>query len=419
MFSGSKSFAVKVLTVVLSVLLIFSLPIVALGDESENALSYSQKHVVEEYLSKNAAYAERYFSGSAVPMDGSGGRADIVIPGLSTEDNMIPQGLALYPAKNLILISAYYNTIESSEENAEEINSKQTPSVIYALDASNGAFVAQFDLYSETGKAITNHVGGIAVSENNLYVATGRRVAYVSLSSLEVEPGTRKDLRISGRFDIQPYSEAAVSYLNCSGGILWAGNFFDKSEGYNEPAYEGVNSRILGYALSGKTASEEISNLMNGETSPVPKHIIDLPSEVERIQGITSKNGMLFLSKSFGRRATGSIYIVSLNKAKRGAKLSDFRSIDAIPAIEGMDVRGRYIYTLSEGGAWYFNGYDPSNLSSAPSDVVWRIDTLKMLKNSVAYCVCGEQHTGSLSPFVVLFHKVQYFFNNLFNISGS
>ena len=104
-------------------------------------------------------------------MDGTNGNPDMIIPGLNSTDDMVPQGLAYYPEKNWVLTTSYAGS-NSSHTN--------TTSVIYALDFTTGEYVAKFNLYNKNGSEFTAHAGGIAVSNNNLYICnSGSTLSYV------------------------------------------------------------------------------------------------------------------------------------------------------------------------------------------------------------------------------------------------
>ena len=328
-----------------------------------------QEHTVADYLSSNAGYAKEYYNQTAVPLDGSDGSADLVIPGLNREDNMVPQGIAWYPAKNWILISSYY---KADQDDFPE--SSRVPSVIFALDAATGKLIAQFDLYNENGEKNISHAGGIAVSENNLYFADNKTIRYVPLSALEAADDERKPLKFTGAFSIGNDHNAAVSYLSFSEGVLWAGNFFKASdERYNTPSKPGINSRVLGYRLSGGGSAEEIENLLKGGASAKANHIIDLPAEISQVQGATVLRGNLFLSISTGRKYDSELRSLSLSQAENGAPAWWYRSIKALPMSENLMVKDGELYCVFESAAWEYHGNNPSNLSKSPTDVVWKI----------------------------------------------
>ena len=146
--------------------------------EDDVTTGFKREHVMADWKTLNQSYIPNYLSGSAVPMDGTNGNPNYLVPG-QTED-MIPQGLTYLPQKDWILVSSY----DKSEKN---------PSVIFALDRETGNFVAQFNLYTPDGEMWQCHAGGIAVSDYNLYVTSDSGVAYFPLSDLDVESGTVKD----------------------------------------------------------------------------------------------------------------------------------------------------------------------------------------------------------------------------------
>ena len=204
----------------------------------------AQRHTVANYQSAYNGYKGSLMSGYAVPMDGSNGNPDICIPGLSsaTADNMVPQGLTYWSAKNWILISSYHNE-------------KQKSSCIYALRASDGHLVAQFNLQNASGSGInTEHVSGIACSANNLYIAdAGSTIGYIPLSQLDVAEGTVTTVGYSGIVNLNgELSNANTSYASWGDGILWTGNFFiDGDSKYGTRANASSGTMMLGYDLSG------------------------------------------------------------------------------------------------------------------------------------------------------------------------
>ncbi len=150
------------------------------GIPSESSLRdtgrYTQTHAVPEYASLNLGIRMAYFDGRAVPMDGCSDPADFCLPGLSAEEHMIPQGVAWWEAENLLLVSSY----DVRHEDA---------SVLFVLDGATGDLVASLPISIESGKPFRGHVGGIAVSDNNLYLTSGAsRIGYVPLSEV---PGRR------------------------------------------------------------------------------------------------------------------------------------------------------------------------------------------------------------------------------------
>ena len=98
---------------------------------------FKREHVIIDWKALNQSYIPDYLSGHAVPMDGTNGNPNYLVPG-QTED-MIPQGLTYLPQKDWLLVSSY----DKSEKN---------PSVVFAIDRETGSFAAQFNLYTADGE---------------------------------------------------------------------------------------------------------------------------------------------------------------------------------------------------------------------------------------------------------------------------
>ena len=92
-----------------------------------------------------------------------------VIPGLF--QSAVPQGMTYYSDKDLILISNYmFDT---------------RPSCITAVSMSDGLLKKTLWLLNPDGSPYTGHVGGLAVSEKYLWIASGKGVYSVSLNAFE------------------------------------------------------------------------------------------------------------------------------------------------------------------------------------------------------------------------------------------
>ena len=322
---------------------------------------YYQSHVIDDYQSKNNKYESEYFSYKAVAMDGSDGTPDLCIPGLKKEDNLVPQGITYYPEKNWILISAY-----SKNEN--------TPSVIFALDKSTGDYVAEFEIYKSKGVPFTGHLGGIAVSSNNLYLTNGKKISYIPLSEFNVKKGTSKTVEIEDSYITYLGSDgASVSYLSFSDGVLYAGNFYNKSNDYNTPANPYFNSIVFGYKLSGSNSTEEWNNYI--ESAKAPDIEFYIPDEINEIQCATVKDRKLYLSVSYGRKNDSRLYVVSVSTVQQ--QTFDCADIEYIglPMMEGMTFVNDDLYVIFESGAYFYREKESSNKAKNPTDVVWKIDS--------------------------------------------
>lgn len=217
---------------------------------TDGTYSFTQERVVTDYATAYPTYETTYLNSTS-------SATELVLPGLNSTDNYIPQGMTYYAAKNWVLISAYSNGSD--------------PTAIFALDADSGEFVNAFLIKKESGVYSTSHGGGLTVSENNLYFADSSaaetndsvsNIAYIPLSQLDVEESTVCDVQFKGSIDLGgELGGAATSYCCFDEGILWVGNFYRSSTDYDQKANSTYPSLILGYKLSGNSSDEEWANL--------------------------------------------------------------------------------------------------------------------------------------------------------------
>ncbi|MBQ2903186.1 MAG: leucine-rich repeat domain-containing protein [Clostridia bacterium] len=332
-------------------------------------MRFAQTHVISDYISRNDDYTQKYFEGNGQPLDGSNGTVDMCIPGLNSEDDMIPQGITYYPQKNWLLISAY-----SSSKSAV----KDRPSMIYALDFATGKYVAEYKIFNSDGTPHTGHVGGIAASANNLYITTeDGTISYIPLSAIELpERVSSKDIQIVDSFKVAYAStEAGTSYLSYSDGCLWTGNFYyHLEEKYKKPASEEFNSVVLGYKASGRDSADEwkaVSKSSPAYNFGIPNYYNAI-SKLEKIQGVavSLKNKKMTLITSYGRKNNSEIFFVDISDNEING--SDIIKTEGLPMLEGAFILNDYVYTATESASYYYNGYDPSDKSKDPTDVVWR-----------------------------------------------
>lgn len=217
---------------------------------------------------------------------------DFLIPGLN--EGLIPQGMAYSEPSGLIYLSGYY--------------SADLPSVITAVDAESHELCAEYFLYNEDGSAFSGHVGGLAAVGDTLYVSA----ALDNDSSYSVAAFPLDALTGRGSFDLTVSARLAVpvspSFLNCSGGYLWLGNFYHPSADYGLPPLigettEGFGCYILGYDAARDLTAEDGDYL-------VPDLIVAAP---DRIQGACYAEGRLLLSQSYGRRNNSALYAYALD----------------------------------------------------------------------------------------------------------
>lgn len=251
---------------------------------------------------------------------------DFCVPGL--KQNMVPQGLTYYPERNWLLISAYHEPEEQS-------------SAVFALDRATGKFVAQFNLYErdrEDVKKSTAHVGGIAVSDNNLYVAIeGSKIAYIPLDEIDIPDGYQKDICYAGTWEITDLGEANTSYMSYADGYLWTGNFYSfsgKLPGFPDSwaiKAPGTNSLLLGYHLTGGNSTEEWVKLTQKATAD---YTIYIDNAVDQIQGAfvrMDKNGTggtIILSRTSTTSFSGLLTIGRVDFAQAKLQLNGLKTLE-------------------------------------------------------------------------------------------
>ena len=293
----------------------------------------TQKRVVSNYETTYAEYQARFFTGAS-----SNKPTNFVIPGLSKEDNYIPQGMTYWAAKEWILISAYYNGTGK-------------PSLIYALDAKTTNMVAVFTLYNQNGTINTAHGGGIAASEYNFYYAdSASDVAYIPLSEFDVPAGTAKNVTIKGKIDLSgELNGVSTSYVCYSDGVLWTGNFYWSGDDNYKKTWTGTYPSVLiGYKLKGNSSAEEWANLQNTnlivptETSNATNGVLTYSVDGNEhgyidLTNTTSADGSSELTYNFGTvyLKNGTKYVLEFDQN------GDFASND--------------IYFLRDGGTGSFS----------------------------------------------------------------
>lgn len=400
MFRKKLLTALSLVLVLCTLVSIGALGLQALAAETLGSISggHSQTHTAGDSLAaiqqQNAEWAVRQFLDQcATPLDGSNGTPDLCIPGLSSTDNMIPQGMTYYKAKNWVLISSYKNGGGS-------------PSVIYALSLETGRFVAQFNLYNNDKSACTAHVGGIAASNFNLYIADkNNSISYVPLSELNVAEGTLKNIYIQGTVDLAELSSANTSFCSLDNGILWTGNFYHTDGGYNTPANSVYNSMMFGYALQGANSQTEwnafatgsitgdASASTNADCAGYPTYTLAIPNTITKIQCALVAKGRVYMGTSYGRRNACDLYIADIDLTKDGNTtvtiaghqtdaylLSDYRSFNNhLYMNEGMFMLNNEIYILTESAAYKYYGESATNKCTYPTDVIWKLDPYALM----------------------------------------
>lgn len=410
----------KIVSLLLAATMILScfaiaIPFISLKTSAATINGITQSYIVPEASrdSVYASYASAYLNGYSEP-------TKLLIPGLSKANNYVVQGMAYYPEKNWALITAYHNDGSS-------------PSMVYCMDIATGDFVAMFSFLNVDGTPNTDHGGGIAVSEHNIYYSCGdmdRSIAYAPLSAIEgIENDATKYRAIQLVAEQTFYETGSVTdgdktaytaYCCYDQGVLWTGNFYDKgvagiiAADYNVKAHSNHNSMVWGYELSGNSSAEEWANLTSNTQNCQgnPSYVIALPNDIIDVQYATVDDGRLYLSRSygtgtetcinFGMKESSQLSITDIDLTVPGnasitfttdangtqrtvnnaysISASDIKTFDFMPMSEGLCIIDDYVYMTFESACYkYYEDAGIMGNCDLPIDVVWKIDQYGLL----------------------------------------
>ena len=384
----------------------------------------------ERIVGTDGSYKSTYDNYAAAFLNGASSPTNIVIPGLNAAQDYVIQGMTYYPARDWMLITAYHNAADG-----ETVQSSK----VFALDAATGNFVAMFSFLNPDGTANTEHGGGIAVSENNIYYACGdddRQIAYAPVSAFANAPLNQHT--VIQLVDMVEFNEigsitndsktAYTAYVCYDQGILWTGNFYDMgvkilgvsvaATDYSVPANNDYNSMVFGYELSGNSSADEWNNLMGATGKDCrgnPSYVIGLNNAIKDVQYAVVDNGKLYLSCSFGTgegtnsvslggmNPYSSLVVADIDLSQPGNKsttitthegnknvmaydIQDYKSFDMMPMSEGLCVVNDKIFiTFESASNKYLNeaGTFTGNCNH-PIDVVWELDPYELMEITVA-----------------------------------
>ncbi|MBO5269692.1 MAG: hypothetical protein J6B77_02825, partial [Clostridia bacterium] len=298
-----------------------------------------------------------------------------VVPAL--KQGMIPQGMDIWEEKNLLVISGYfrdYSLIPSS--------------VLVTVDLTTGKLVGEYLLKNADGTYHTSHVGGVAVSDRNLYIANGSYLYRIPISALN-DAGNHGTLKIVESITVP----VRASFCNVSDGVLWVGDFYIPNDAtYKTPEWRHMTNRdgktygglCVGYRLDDKTESGiTVDAWREGMECSTPDVALSI---TQKIQGFTIVGDKIALSQSYGRtnNATILLYHNVLSEPEHSEiKINDTLvpvwfldskaeagSYVTMPMTEGLATHNGDLLILYESGASYYKDNGGKN----PTDRVWRMD---------------------------------------------
>lgn len=346
----------------LSVLLILCLFTSSALAGWENESYYSAASVVNCYYN-DKAYTDFYNAGDF----------SIIIPGCGQD--FIPQGISYYAPQDLIILSGY--------------SSAGLPSTLMAVDRGSYQVVKQIFLSKPNGELYTGHAGGVCVTDKNIFVSSDNQLYRMSLDTfLNAENACVYNFEEA----ITVPCEAAFCQVN--NGVLWVGEFEYAPEHKTDPSHHmkiGNTTNtgwVLGYELTDSTVNELDPSRISGGTA-IPNYIL---STTERIQGFTISRDLIYLSQSFGRKNTSTIYrhrnvlheTPDTQASVHGMQVpvwildkdTETASLECPPMTEGLCTIDERVYVSFESAAAKYRiPLDDKGPAKDPVDRVFRLDT--------------------------------------------
>lgn len=217
------------------------------------------------------------------------GELGILTPGL--KEGVIPQGISYLPEEDWVIFAGYRDDGGSS--------------AIIASDRQTGEVVKEVHLLNVDGSVYSGHAGGVCVTEKNIFISNASKLLRISLDTFRALPASSECA-----FEEEIPVPVNASYCSYNDGVLWVGEFQYGGE-YKTDASHKVKSEdgrfkawTCGYVLTGDTANEFKPEALTGAAA-TPDYILSM---TERIQGITVKDGQIYLSQSYGRKNASTLY---------------------------------------------------------------------------------------------------------------
>ncbi|KRE40580.1 lamin tail domain-containing protein [Paenibacillus sp. Soil724D2] len=230
----------------------------------------------------NALTESRYMAAWDV-----GGKGPI-IPGLV--QGHVPQGMS-YFADNQhewILMAAYHYTGD--------------PSTLALVDAKTGTLEKYVNLKNPDGSIYTGHAGGVAVSRDNIWLSSGKRMYRMPIQTL-IDTPDQGFAQFADSFGVV----TNASFASYEDGMLWVGEYSNPPSYTTSPSHQIHNrngeshlSWIVGYELdlNDRLPSDTPSFREESMDKFVPKYVISIG---DKIQGVAFNKGEVLLTYNQGR----------------------------------------------------------------------------------------------------------------------
>lgn len=272
------------------------------------------------------------------------------IPDLDTD--FVPQGLAYSEYMDRILVCGYMN--------------KGGASRIYVVNPENGEEEKYVTLLNVDSSEYTGHCGGIATFEGNAWVVSGKYARRLPLDTLKsAENGS------SVQFVDSFNSGTRASFVNCSDGILWVGEYHKNGDTYKteeshhltSPGGEKMFAWTCGYILeSGNPTGFDYDG--KSKEVVVPDYILATESMCQGFAQLPDGRFVTSISGQFTKSELNAYKnvleipaegTVTVSGKEVGIRFLDnskmVSSVKALPRSEGIDNYNGKLLVLYESGA--------------------------------------------------------------------
>lgn len=198
-------------------------------------------------------------------------------PGLS--DGFVCQGIAADEENEVIIVSGYMKDDSDSR--------------IYVTDLDSNSYYVNL---KKEGKSFTGHCGGVAISHDVVYIASGSKIYTLSLDTL-LNANNGDDVEIGSGIKV----ETAASYVYTDENYLYVGEFHDGGKYVTDHIYntaEGENHAIIvRYDINDLSTPNKVYSIRN------------------KVQGVCfTPDGKVVLSTSYGL-ASSYYYVYNESEA--------------------------------------------------------------------------------------------------------
>ena len=339
------------------------------NEKNENGIPFTQGSIANND-NVNEAYSQFY----------SMAEKAFIFPGI--QEHIIPQGICYRKDKNQFIVSGCFNG-----------KVKNMNSAIAIVDAETGKMTAYYQLLQPGGTNHHGHMGGIAVSDKDIYFENGKKIQRISLETIDNTP-SGSFLKVEENIILTLGQSIGNDWLEISDGYLWVGNFW--ATGVEKFTRLKITDEhpflIRGYKLdasqpNGLSAEYKVEGNEWYDYVPEILYLVD----EDKIQGMTKVGNHIITASSLWDYDS-QIQVYDISKAvdedkkitlKEGIEIPVLhlnleKKIATMPYIEEITECDGKLYAVYESPSIKFR----KSTTLYPTDSVWKIDIEKLVAPS-------------------------------------